>query len=77
MESVKSRSETGHFSGNLNLLTLDLHELAPSIDTRVSIFLQHADSIVSLNLCFDHLYFVVSILYSNQITYIFTKNNLI
>ena len=47
MESVQARSETSHLSGDLDLLSFNLNELAASIHTRITIFVQHADSIVS------------------------------
>ena len=58
---MKARCETSHLSGNLDLLALNLNELAPSVDSRVSIFLKHADSIVCFDF-FDHLSYVVSLL---------------
>ena len=49
MKSVQARSKTSHLSGDLDLLSLYLNELTVSIYTRITIFVQHADSIVSLS----------------------------
>ena len=48
MESVEAWSKSGNFSGNLSLATVFLNELDESLDTRVSIWVHNANSVVSL-----------------------------
>ena len=55
VESVQSRSETVHLGRNLNLLSLDLDELAPAANTAASVRVQNANCVVSFSFaCLCH-----------------------
>ena len=55
VESMQTCRETVHLGRNLNLLSLDLDELAPAADTAASVRVQNADCVVSFNFaCLDH-----------------------
>jgi len=47
VESMFSGCKSRYLSSDLNMLTLDLDELCPSVDTRTVVFLKHAYSVVS------------------------------
>ena len=55
VESVQSCCETVHLGRDLDLLPLDLDELAPATDTAASVRVQNADCVVSFSFaCLCH-----------------------